>query len=141
MYGPLTVGASLGGAQALGGMGLSSRSWQAHELRMAQLLRGMRDLPRAGMALTSTALAGRFLTTLPPGKFQKASEFCPSSQNPHFQSPLGHPTGALNATKLQVHHCPPLETQAKERKQRYKTWRKDEGTNLAEETRRRLFNR
>lgn len=118
-------GFSRWGAQALGGMGLSSCSSQAQELCMAQLLRGVRDLPRAGMALTSTALAGRFLTTLPPGKLQKASEFCCSSQNPHFQLPRGHSTGALNATELQLHHCPPPETQAKERKQRYKTWRKE----------------
>ena len=34
----------------------------------AQLLRGMRDLPRLGLEPVSPALSGRFLTTAPPGK-------------------------------------------------------------------------
>ena len=34
----------------------------------AQLLRGMWDLPRPGLKPVSSALAGRFLTTAPPGK-------------------------------------------------------------------------
>ena len=34
----------------------------------AQLLRGMRDLPRPGLEPVSPALAGRFSTTAPPGK-------------------------------------------------------------------------
>ena len=34
----------------------------------AQLLRGMWDLPRPGLEPVSPALAGRFLTTAPPGK-------------------------------------------------------------------------
>ena len=34
----------------------------------AYLLRGMRDLPRPGIEPVSPALAGRFLTTEPPGK-------------------------------------------------------------------------
>ena len=34
----------------------------------AQLLRGMRDLPRPGLKPVSPALAGRFSTTAPPGK-------------------------------------------------------------------------
>ena len=34
----------------------------------AQLLRGMWDLPRPGLEPMSAALAGRFLTTAPPGK-------------------------------------------------------------------------
>ena len=34
----------------------------------AQLLRGMWDLPRPGLEPVSPALAGRFLTTTPPGK-------------------------------------------------------------------------
>ena len=37
----------------------------------AQLLRGMWDLPRPGFEPMSPALAGRFLTTAPPGKQQK----------------------------------------------------------------------
>ena len=36
----------------------------------AQLLRGMWDLPRPGLKPVSSALAGRFLTTVPPGKSQ-----------------------------------------------------------------------
>ena len=36
----------------------------------AQLLRGMWDLPRPGLEPTSPALAGRFSTTVPPGKPQ-----------------------------------------------------------------------
>ena len=34
----------------------------------AYLLRGMWDLPRPGIEPVSSALAGRFLTTAPPGK-------------------------------------------------------------------------
>ena len=34
----------------------------------AQLLRGMRDLPRPGLEPVSPALAGRLSTTAPPGK-------------------------------------------------------------------------
>ena len=34
----------------------------------SQLLRGMWDLPRPGLEPVSPALAGRFLTTAPPGK-------------------------------------------------------------------------
>ena len=36
----------------------------------AQLLRGMWDLPGPGLEPVSPALAGRFLTTVPPGKSQ-----------------------------------------------------------------------
>ena len=35
---------------------------------MAQLLRSMWDLPGPGLELGSPALAGGFLTTVPPGK-------------------------------------------------------------------------
>ena len=35
---------------------------------LAQLLRGMWDLPRPGLEPVSPALAGRFSTTAPPGK-------------------------------------------------------------------------
>ena len=54
--------------------GLSSCGLRALELRIsscgawAQLLRGMWDLPRPGLEPVSLALAGRFLTTAPPGK-------------------------------------------------------------------------
>ena len=39
----------------------------------AQLLRGMWDSPRPGLEPVSPALAGRFLTTVPPGKPLKVS--------------------------------------------------------------------
>ena len=68
-------------AQALGAWasivvahGLSSCGSQALERRLsscgawAQLLRGMWDLPGPGLEPVSPALAGRFLTTAPPGK-------------------------------------------------------------------------
>ena len=41
----------------------------------AQLLHGMRDLPGPGLEPMSPALAGRFLTTAPPGKSQKYNHF------------------------------------------------------------------
>ena len=52
----------------------SSGGWRALERRLsscgarAQLLRGMWDFPRPGLEPISPALAGRFLTTAPPGK-------------------------------------------------------------------------
>ena len=68
-------------AQALGTQasvvvahGLSSFGSRALEQRLsscgtrAYLLRGMWDLPRPGLEPMSPALAGRFLTTAPPGK-------------------------------------------------------------------------
>ena len=60
--GPLTVAASLVAEHKLQTCKLSScGTW-------AQLLRGMWDLPRPGLEPVSPALAGRFSTTLPPGK-------------------------------------------------------------------------
>ena len=69
------------GAQALGAWasvvaarGLSSCGLQALEHRLsscdawAYLLCGMWDLPGPGLKPVSPALAGRFLTTVPPGK-------------------------------------------------------------------------
>ena len=74
-------GFSCCGAWALGARasvvvacGLSSCGSGALERRLsscgtrAQLLRGMWDLPRPGLEPVSPALAGRFLTTAPPGK-------------------------------------------------------------------------
>ena len=59
---PLTVAASLVAEHRLQTRRLSScRSW-------AYLLRGMWDLPRPGLEPVSSALAGRFSTTAPPGK-------------------------------------------------------------------------
>ena len=60
--GPLTVVASLVAEHRLQMRRLSScGSW-------AQLLRGMWDLPRPGLEPVFPALAGRFSTTVPPGK-------------------------------------------------------------------------
>ena len=60
--GPLTVVASLVAEHRLQMRRLSSCGSRA------QLLRGMWDLPRSGLEPVSPALAGRFLTTAPPGK-------------------------------------------------------------------------
>ena len=60
--GPLTAAASLVAEHRLQTCRLSScGSW-------AQPLRGMWDLPRPGLEPVSHALAGRFSTTVPPGK-------------------------------------------------------------------------
>ena len=60
--GPLTVAASL----------VAEHRFQMHRLSScgsrAQLLHGMWDLPRPGLEPMSPALAGRFSTTVPPGK-------------------------------------------------------------------------
>ena len=74
-------GFSCCGAQALGAQAsvvaahwLSSRGSRALEHKLsscgtwAELLHGMWDLPRPGLKPVSPALAGRFLTTVPPGK-------------------------------------------------------------------------
>ena len=74
-------GFSCCGAQALGAWAsvaaahkLSSCGSRALEHRLSscgarpQLLHGMWDLPRPGLEPVSPALAGRFLTTAPPGK-------------------------------------------------------------------------
>ena len=59
---PLTIVASL----------VAEPRLQTHRLSScgsrAQLLRGMWDLPRPGLEPASPALAGRFSTTVPPGK-------------------------------------------------------------------------
>ena len=60
--GPLTVVASLVAEHRLQTRRLSNCGSQA------QLLRGTWDLPRPGLEPVSPALAGRFLTTAPPGK-------------------------------------------------------------------------
>ena len=59
---PLTIVASLVAEHRLQMRRLSSCGSRA------QLLRGMWDLPRPGLEPVSPALAGRFLTTAPPGK-------------------------------------------------------------------------
>ena len=60
--GPLTIAASLVAEHRLQTRRLSNCGSRA------QLLRGMRDLPRPGLEPMSPALAGRFSTTAPPGK-------------------------------------------------------------------------
>ena len=69
--------------------GLSSCGSRALEHRLsscgaqAQLLCGMWDLPWPGLEPVSPALAGRFLTTVPPGKSQDMKIF-----NPQFPEPI-----------------------------------------------------
>ena len=60
--GPLTVATSPVAEHRLQTRRLSSCGSRAY------LLRGMWDLPRPGLEPVSPALAGRFLTTAPPGK-------------------------------------------------------------------------
>ena len=60
--GPLTIAASLVAAHRLQTRRLSNYGSRA------QLLRGTWDLPRPGLEPVSPALAGRFSTTVPPGK-------------------------------------------------------------------------
>ena len=62
--GPLTIVASLVAEQRLQTCRLSNCGSRA------QLLRGMRDLPRPRLEPVSPALAGKFSTTAPPGKPQ-----------------------------------------------------------------------
>ena len=62
VHGPLTVAASLVAEYRLQTRKLSNCGSRA------QLLRGMWDLPRPGLKPVSPALAGRFSTTVSPGK-------------------------------------------------------------------------
>ena len=62
--GPLTIAASLVAEHRLQMCKLSNCGSRT------QLLRGMWDLPRPGLEPVSPALAGRFSTTVPPGKPQ-----------------------------------------------------------------------
>ena len=62
VHGPLTIAASPVAEHRLQMRRLSNcGSW-------AQLLHSMWDPPRPGLEPTSPSLAGRFLTTVPPGK-------------------------------------------------------------------------
>ena len=65
--GPLIIAASLVAEHRLQTRKLSNCGSRA------QLLRGMRDLPRPGLEPVSPALAGRLSTTAPPGKPQAHS--------------------------------------------------------------------
>ena len=62
VHGPLTIVASLVAEHRLQTCRLSSCGSRA------QLLRGMWDPPRPGLEPVSLALAGGFLTIVPPGK-------------------------------------------------------------------------
>ena len=62
VHGPLTIAASPATEHRLQTRRLSNCGSRA------QLLRGMWDLPRPGLEPVSPALAGRFSTTVPPGK-------------------------------------------------------------------------
>ena len=62
VHGPLTITASLVAEYRLQMRRLSNCGSRA------LLLRGMWDLPRPGLEPMSPALAGRFSTTVPPGK-------------------------------------------------------------------------
>ena len=72
MRGPLTVAASLFAEHRLQMRRLSSCGSRA------QLLRGMWDPPRPGLEPVSPALAGRFSTTVPPGKPQRRCSLKPT---------------------------------------------------------------
>ena len=106
-------GFSCCGARALGARasvvaarGLSSCGSRALEHMLsscgarAQLLRGMWDLPRPGLEPMSPALAGRFLTTVPPGKPQNYF-LIPSSLLPPLQ--------LLPTFQVPIHIQPPLK--------------------------------
>ena len=62
VHGPLTIMASLVAEHRLQTRRLSNCGSRAY------LLCGMWDLPRPGLEPVSPALAGRFSTTVPPGK-------------------------------------------------------------------------
>ena len=62
VHGPLTIMASLVAEHRLQTRRLSNCGSRA------QLLHGIWDLPRPGVEPVSPALAGRFSTTVPPGK-------------------------------------------------------------------------
>ena len=64
VHGPLTIAASLVAEHRLQTCRLSNCGSRA------QLFCGMWDLPRPGLEPMSPALAGRFSTTVPPGKPQ-----------------------------------------------------------------------
>ena len=81
--GPLTVAASLVAEHRLQMHRLSNRGSRA------QLLHGMWDLPRPGLEPVSPALAGRFPTTVPPGKpcwkiFNHSFNFITCDWSVHF---------------------------------------------------------
>ena len=103
--GPLTIAASLVAEQKLQTRRLSSCGSRA------QLLRGMWDLPRPGLEPVSPALAGRFLTTVPPGKPPFASllikpkenqiMYTPKQENRHLHFRTKIPT-SFNFLKLKL---------------------------------------
>ena len=85
--GPLTIAASLVVEHRLQTRRLSSCGARA------QLLRGMWDLPRPGLEPVSSALAGRFSTTAPPGKPRKHIFNNYYNFSYHTHAPPGHNLG------------------------------------------------
>ena len=76
--GPLTIVASLVAEHRLQTCRLSNCG------SLAQLFRGMWDLPRPGLEPVSPALAGRFSTTAPPGKsYMHILEGARAEENQH----------------------------------------------------------
>ena len=93
--------------------GFSSCGSRALECRLsscgarAQLLHSMWDLPGLGIEPVSPALAGRFLSTAPPGKpasscFSKVVQFFLASGNFLFQKPRGTLLPCCFCHKLQL---------------------------------------
>ena len=95
--GPLTVMASLVAEHRLQTRRLSSCGSRA------QLLRGMWDLPRPRLEPVSPALAGRFLTTAPPGKPNKNS-YC-FIFSPAFGVVSVSDVGHSNRCVVETHCC------------------------------------
>ena len=92
--GPLTIAASLVAEHKLQTRRLSSCGSRA------QLLRGTWDPPRPGLEPVSPALAGRFSTTVPPGK--PSLYFLKNLFSHRIKTPLGQLT-LLFCSKCQVH--------------------------------------
>ena len=71
---------------------LSSCGLRALECRLsscgarAELLHGRWDLPRPGIKAVSPALAGRFSTTVPPGKLPQVIHFCENIKSHNFNT-------------------------------------------------------
>ena len=93
---PLTVAASPVAEHRLQTRRLSSCGSRA------QLLRGMRDLPRPGLKPVSPALAGRLPTTAPPGKPQHPLLM------PSFIPPLGSQCQPVSTLASEAHNEVPI---------------------------------
>ena len=105
-------GAVVQGLQGPGSCG----SWaRAHRLNScsakAYLLHDIQDLPRPGIKLVSPGLAGRFLTTEPPGKPRKCSclsgsaQLCWTVTDSSHNPPSSSPTPSLRSQEPQIKAC------------------------------------